>query len=159
MKKLIFLIAALFFASVVSTSAKNVFYRTGYRANVGLGALFICGTPASEASALNIETVHGYSFGNGLFAGAGVGCMKGDSESQIVPIFAEAKYDFFNSLITPFVAARVGVAVLPKGNGASFYLSPLAGVEIWRFSLAFNYTMLGKGNTMNIIGGTLYFNF
>jgi len=162
MKKIIFLIAvAMCLSSIASYAGGNVFHRTGYRGNVGLGAIFISGEPASEASALNLETVHGYSFGNGFFAGAGVGAMKGsDENATIVPIFAQAQYDFFDSLVTPFVAARVGAAILPNGNGTSFYLSPLAGVEIWRFSLAFNYTLLASnGSNLNLLGGTLYFNF
>jgi len=168
MKKVFILAIAMICLSAFSAAADSYTYNQGYRGNVGFGVVNESGENMFAGLA-NLETNHGYSFGNGLYAGGGIGFyVHSDSKNAVVPIYAEGKYNFPNFLVSPFVDARVGVTSFvntetKKAIGA-FMVSPSVGVDIWRFSLSWFYqwnfsAKLNKAGNIQCTGITLHFNW
>lgn len=110
MKK--FLATFVLMAAVMGVNAQSetikdyVNYERGYRADIAVS------TSISEQ--YSISTSHGFSFGNGLYVGGGVGFTAEtflnfeDEPHYLVPLFADIKYTFLNNRVSPFVSARVG---------------------------------------------------
>ena len=131
----------------------NVGYRTGYRADVELSW--------NSLKCWNISSSHGFSFGNGLYVGGGVGfgavltkmeqnakSIGSESTQQpestwnakyYIPMFADVKYSFMKSFVTPFVDLRGGAIADITDSGASLFINPAIGVDIARFSLKIGY--------------------
>lgn len=131
----------------------NVGYRTGYRADVELSW--------DSSKCWSISSSHGYSFGNGLYVGGGVGfgavlskieqMAIGDNSENIyqpknsweanysVPLFADVKYSFMKSFATPFIDLRGGAIADISDSGASLFINPAIGVDIARFSIKVGY--------------------
>lgn len=131
----------------------NVGYRTGYRANVELSW--------DSSKCWNISSSHGYSFGNGLYIGGGIGfsaaLTKADKNAKssntegayqpefkwdakyYTPMFADVKYSFTESFVTPFIDLRGGAIADISDSGASLFINPAIGVDIARFSLKVGY--------------------
>ena len=142
----------------------NVGFRTGYRADVELGW--------DNSKCWNISSSHGYSFGNGLYIGGGVGfsaaLTKADKNTKssntegayqpeskwdakyYTPMFADVKYSFMRSFVTPFVDLRGGAIADITDSGASLFINPAIGVDIARFSLKVGYErQLGCWGSLN----------
>lgn len=126
----------------------NVGYRRAYRANIELGA--------SLERKFNITTSHGFSFGNGLYVGGGVGFgaefnpdLKA-TPTYLVPLFADIKYSFMKTLATPFVSMKGGAMADITNSGIRTFANPAVGVDIARFSLQLGYEyqlgFCGAGN-------------
>lgn len=85
---------------------KNIHYKQSYKGNVELS----CGVKDTWS----FLTSHGYSFGNGLYLGGGSGFSaeflpEYDSNPRVLlPLFADLKYSFCNSVVSPFVGVRAG---------------------------------------------------
>lgn len=131
----------------------NVGYRTGYRADIELSW--------DSSKCWNISSSHGFSFGNGLYVGGGVGFgavltkMEQNTKSidsngtqhpestwdakYSIPMFADVKYSFMKSFVTPFVDLRGGAIADITDSGASLFINPAVGVDIARFSLKVGY--------------------
>ncbi len=131
----------------------NVGYRTGYCADVELSW--------DSSKYWNISSSHGFSFGNGLYVGGGVGFgavltkMEQKAKSignegtqqpestwnaqYSIPMFADVKYSFMKSFVTPFVDLRGGAIADITDYGASLFINPAIGVDIARFSLKVGY--------------------
>ncbi len=142
----------------------NVGFRTGYRADVELGW--------DNSKCWNISSSHGYSFGNGLYIGGGVGfsaaLTKADKNTKssntegayqpeskwdakyYTPMFADVKYSFMRSFVTPFIDLRGGAIADISDSGASLFINPAVGVDIARFSLKVGYEhQLGCWGSLN----------
>lgn len=145
---------------------RNCLYCRGYKANVQASVLI------SDGNALGtLSTSHGYSFGNGLYLGGGIGTgfstrdILNKKNRVMIPVFMEVKYSFLkNSLASPFIDMIAGGAADYSAYGTGYFLQPSAGVDIWKFSIsvglgryAMNYsTYDGKKNgAPAIIGSTL----
>lgn len=133
----------------------NVGYRTGYRADVELSW--------DSSKCWNISSSHGYSFGNGLYVGGGVGfsaaLTKADKNTKssntegayqpeskwdakyYTPMFADVKYSFMRSFATPFIDLRGGAIADITDSGASLFINPAIGVDIARFSVKVGYEL------------------
>lgn len=173
MKKLLIAALAVICLSAFSASAESYTYKQGYRGNIGLGISNFQGENIFVNDFAVFETNHGYSFGNGLYVGGGIQiCSYSASEDNfgMVPIYAEAKYNFLNCLISPFVDARIGANIATAKDATTgtvkgatgFMVCPMVGVDIWRFSLAFYYQVNKFKNSTgndNILGLGLYFNW
>lgn len=141
------------FVDTVSTSRM---YRKHYRADIGLSW--------SNPNTWGITTSHGYSFGNGLYVGGGVGFAAELTRSTIsrsisdeldpeysytpesswkatylVPVFAEIKYSFINMLASPFVSLRAGSYADITNTGLRALVNPAIGIDISRFSIKVGY--------------------
>lgn len=82
----------------------NRYYAKGYEGAVEIGL---------GQAPLELMTVHGYRFGNGLYTGLGAGMLwsmpQNFDPNDIVPVaFGDIKYSFLNSKFSPFVLARFG---------------------------------------------------
>ena len=134
----------------------NVGYNRGYRADIELSW--------ANKSIWGITSSHGFSFGNGLYVGAGAGFEAEltkntatrtagnliDPEysytpesnwnaSYFVPVFADIKYSFTKSLASPFVSLKGGAIADITNLGVRTFASPAVGLDIARFSLKVGY--------------------
>lgn len=143
MKRLVMLSAAVLaalmgmFTTASAQSSKSTLYNRGYQADVQVGTIL------DESYAVyTLNTSHGYSFGNGLYVGGGLGVyltpieMDGHKVRYQVPVFAEIKYSFLNTLVSPFVDLKAGGFYDVTLNGVGYSIRPSVGVDIWRFSLS-----------------------
>lgn len=118
------LLTTVFLALPVSAQTSQSF-KKGYHGFVELGAAAVNGQvqkgfvkSSTERLAedqmqpgemIRLSTVHGYSWGNGVFLGAGVGYSFELLESaQYASIFTDAKYSFKDASASPFLEGRMG---------------------------------------------------
>lgn len=129
-------------------SNKNLYFNRGYRANIELD--WSHGGNGFGIVHYGLTTSHGYSFGNGLYLGGGLGVMEEQHSSPVsasyfsLPVFADLKYSFINGTVSPFVALRGGMIIGTTHKGFGGYLRPSIGVDIWRFSLTLSYELMGN---------------
>ena len=136
----------------------NVGYKRGYRADIELSW--------ADKSVWGITSSHGFSFGNGIYVGGGAGfgaeltknpvataSVAEDvidpeysytpesnwNESYLVPVFADIKYSFLNTLATPFVSLKGGAVADITNKGIRTFANPAVGLDIARFSLKVGY--------------------
>ena len=120
----------------------NVGYNRGYRADIELSW--------ANKSVWGITSSHGFSFGNGLYVGGGAGFgaeltkNTGTPESKwnasyFVPVFADIKYSFTNTLAAPFVSLKGGAIADITNKGIRTFANPAVGLDIARFSLKVGY--------------------
>ena len=113
---------------------------------------------------MGISSSHGFSFGNGLYVSGGAGfgaeltknttarvsddvidpeyTYTPDSNwnaSYFVPVFADIKYSFTKTLVTPFVSMKGGMIADITNKGARTFANPAVGLDIARFSLKVGY--------------------
>ena len=152
------------FSLAASAQTKNHLYSKGYKADVQLGYVFEGKVPTYSAT-----TSHGYSFGNGLYLGAGTGLYLntvdyGQGTRFMIPLFGEVKYSFLNRKVSPFVDLKAGMLGDCTSKGFGYMVTPTIGVDFWKMSLGVgvqkmmcNYENIALGNTGIFIG--LSFNF
>jgi len=172
-KSLITFLTILCFSICASAQKTSYSYERGYRGNVGLGYEIFALVENMDGQWL-LETNHGYSFGNGLYAGGGLGVMtNAASNGGIVNLYAEGKYNFLNRLASPFVDLRMGAGIVAniKTNQqwAGFMLAPMIGVDIWRFTIGVSYMLfrpqladaagVAYSYKADQVGFVLYFNW
>ena len=136
----------------------NVGYNRGYRADIELSW--------ADKSVWGITSSHGFSFGNGIYVGGGAGfgaeltknpvataSVAEDvidpeysytpesnwNASYLVPVFADIKYSFLNTLLTPFVSLKGGAVADITNKGIRTFANPAVGLDIARFSLKVGY--------------------
>jgi len=174
MKKFLVLFVAVACLSISATAQKTSYtFERGYRGNVGLGYEMFALVKNMDGQWL-LETNHGFSFGNGLYAGGGLGVMANASANGgIADIYGECKYNFLNKLVSPFVDARIGLASVvntaSNKQWSGFMLTPMIGVDIWRFTLGVSYMLfrpkvaddagVSSAFKADQIGIVLYFNW
>ena len=136
----------------------NVGYNRGYRGDIELSL--------ADKSVWGTTSSHGFSFGNGLYVGGGAGfgaeltknpvATAGVADdvidpeysytpesnwnaSYLVPVFADIKYSFLNTLATPFVSLKGGAVADITNKGIRTFANPAVGLDIARFSLKVGY--------------------
>ena len=99
---------------------------------------------------VDVTTSHGYSFGNGLWMGAGAGVsLMGACDGFFIPIYTEAKYSFMkDEKASPFLDCKLEVMTNTESTYTLF--SPAAGVDINRFSIYALYNMWSQVRAFNI---------
>lgn len=157
MKKL-FLCVALIVLCLGAMAQESFSYRKGYRGDVSLGGS-VGVTKGVRNDAFSFSTIHGYSFGDGVFVGAGVGVNILTTDQVTIPVYVVGKYTFLDNSITPFVDCRVGAeaVVYNLDKGRAFIVSPAIGVDLGRFSIragylceAGRYSYYDKSNPGNV---------
>ena len=140
MKKFFMTLAlALGVLSVDAQSKDYVDYERGYRADIAVS------TSISEQ--YTISTSHGFSFGNGLYVGGGVGFTAEtflnfeDAPHYLVPLFADVKYTFLNKRVSPFVSARVGGVFNTEYKMNSMLINPMVGINVRHFTVGLGYEL------------------
>ena len=117
----------------------NVGYNRGYRADIELSW--------ENKSLWGISSSHGFSFGNGLYVGGGAGFWADMTKnadatghhSYLTPVFADIKYSFTKTLVSPFVSMKGGAIADITNNGIRLFANPAVGLDIARFSLKVGY--------------------
>ena len=79
----------------------------------GYSALAEVGFMGGAQNTMSLTLVNGYQFRNRLFTGAGFGIEK--FNEQVMPVFADVRYNFLKGGITPFVYLQAGYS-WPLGN-------------------------------------------
>ena len=140
MKKFFMTLAlALGILSVDAQSKDYVDYERGYRADIAVS------TSISEQYTLS--TSHGFSFGNGLYVGGGVGFTAEtflnfeDAPHYLVPLFADVKYTFLNKRVSPFVSARVGGVFNTQYKMNRMLINPMVGINVRHFTVGLGYEL------------------
>ena len=140
MKKFFVTLAlALGILSVDAQSKDYVDYERGYRADIAVS------TSISEQYTLS--TSHGFSFGNGLYVGGGVGFTAEtflnfeDAAHYLVPLFADVKYTFLNKRVSPFVSARVGGVFNTEYKMNRMLINPMVGINVRHFTVGLGYEL------------------
>lgn len=157
MKKLVLVLCVALIT--MSVAAQESFsFRKGYRGDVSLGGS-VGVTKGVRNDAFSFSTIHGYSFGDGVFVGAGVGVNLLTTDQVTIPVYVVGKYTFLDNNITPFVDCRVGAeaVVYNLDKGRAFIVSPAIGVDLGRFSIragylceAGRYSYYDKSNPGNV---------
>ena len=120
----------------------NEGYNRGYRADIELSW--------ANKSVWGITSSHGFSFGNGLYVGGGAGFgaeltkkaktpESNWNASYFVPVFADLKYSFTKTVVTPFVSLKGGAVADITNKGIRTFANPAIGLDIARFSLKVGY--------------------
>ena len=140
MKKFFMTLAlALGIMSVDAQTKDYVDYERGYRADIAVS------TSISEQYTLS--TSHGFSFGNGLYVGGGVGFTAEtflnfeDEPHYLVPLFADVKYTFLNKRVSPFVSARVGGVFNTEYKMNRMLINPMVGINVRHFTVGLGYEL------------------
>lgn len=140
MKKFFMTLAlALGVLSVDAQSKDYVDYERGYRADIAVS------TSISEQYTLS--TSHGFSFGNGLYVGGGVGFTAETflnfegAPHYLVPLFADVKYTFLNKRVSPFVSARVGGVFNTEYKMNRMLINPMVGINVRHFTVGLGYEL------------------
>lgn len=107
---------------------KNAYFKNGYTFDVELAT-------AHSLDENTFTTSHGYSFGNGLFVGGGLGFEYVVSDkAYMTPVFAELRWSILDCIASPYLDARAGYMVT-NNNRNSFYFAPTIGIDISKVSL------------------------
>ena len=140
MKKFFMTLAlALGILSVDAQTKDYVDYERGYHADIAVS------TSISEQYTLS--TSHGFSFGNGLYVGGGVGFTAEtflnfeDAPHYLVPLFADVKYTFLNKRVSPFVSARVGGVFNTEYKMNRMLINPMVGINVRHFTVGLGYEL------------------
>ena len=130
---------ALGILSVDAQTKDYVDYERGYRADIAVS------TSISEQYTLS--TSHGFSFGNGLYVGGGVGFTAEtflnfeDAPHYLVPLFADVKYTFLNKRVSPFVATRMGGVFNTEYKMCRMLINPTIGINVRHFTVGLGYEL------------------
>lgn len=139
MKKFVLLICLLGLG-IGLDAQESYSFNKGYRGDVSVGGI-VGVTKGVRNDAFSLSTVHGYSYGDGLFVGGGVGLNALFSDLVTVPVFAVAKYNFIDKVFSPFVDCRLGAEAMLQNNdkGLAFVVSPGVGVDFKRVNFRVAY--------------------
>ncbi|MCM1176494.1 MAG: hypothetical protein NC308_02450 [Clostridium sp.] len=119
MKKILVISLLLLVVTSISAQERNSSYRKGYRADVEIGTKIY---GKGIGNAYMATTSHGYSFGNGLYAGGGIGL---GIETHGMLEEASADYSY------PYVDEQTGSTWTASALSSQFVLAPRAGIELF----------------------------
>ena len=165
MKKILFL---AFMACICTSAFAQSEFRDRHMAykgfaDVGLGSSFIEG---ESSTSFNLTTSHGIQINPQTFMGAGIGVNLSSSSAYdeatvIAPIFGQARFNFLNKQISPYLDFKGGGTV---GDFKGGYVEPSIGVSMpvaRRFAIdfAFAYTLYTHKEKYGDVFDSQYFMF
>lgn len=112
----------------------------GYRGYIAFGG-DVGVTKGLVSNSFSLLTSHGFSTGEGGYVGVGTGIKYEWSNMAKLPVFVEAKYNFFNAFLSPFADCRIGGEVIfgEERLGGALVISPALGVDFSRFGIRVGY--------------------
>lgn len=139
MKKNILVGLFLFIAATMSAQ-ESLAFEKGYRGSVGLGGN-VSVTKGVISNSVELSTSHGYSFGDGMYIGGGIGLdLELDGGYAGVPVFFDMKYNIVDWKLSPYVDCRAGAEIiLSEGGRNAFIISPGIGFDYRRLNLRVGY--------------------
>ena len=152
MKKMLLTAVALIFASVMMSAQESHAFEKGYRGNVLVGGNVGVDKGFSH-NAAGLTTSHGYSFGDGMYLGCGVGVAVDFSGNYArIPVFFDTKYNLVDWKLSPYVDCRVGMEMFAGVKGCAFIASPGVGFDYRKLSYRVGYQCeAGNGFKLNSI--------
>lgn len=148
MKRLFVILFAVSFC--ISVFAQSSPFDKGYRGNLSLGGN-IGITKGIVYNSAGITTSHGYSFGDGVYLGAGLGCNMLFAGGVTLPVFIDAKYNIVDWTLSPFVDCRLGGEMIftDNGDGGALVVNPGFGVDFNRFTFRVGYLCEAGSQTLS----------
>lgn len=139
MKKIISIAFAILLASVAMSAQGSHAFEKGYRGNVSLtGNIGV--NKGLINNSVELTMSHGYSFGDGMYVGGGVGLNVSFNNYVGVPVFLDMKYNILDWRLSPYVDCRVGMEVLcDNENELTFMASPGVGFDYRKMSFRIGY--------------------
>ena len=136
-----FCLSALLAVLYVSAFAQeNRAFVQGYSGNVEFANMVLFGKDMF-GSRYQLATTHGYNFGSGAFVGGGVGIMYDTRiAGPVASAFLDAKYNFCDTKVSPFIAVRSGVRFW---NLFGNFVNIGGGIDFGRFSARLSYELSG----------------
>ena len=160
MKKLILMTVVLLFSGMALSAQGSRAFEKGYRGTVNIGGE-ISVTKGWPQNSVGLTTSHGYSFGDGMYLGGGLGFgidMGGDYAS--IPVFFDAKYNIVDWKLSPYVDCRVGMELYVDGGECAFMASPGVGFDYRMMSFRVGYKCkAGNGFKLNAVSLSVAVNF
>lgn len=148
-RSLFFIVIFALFLSVTATAQTNRAFRAGYRGSVELESSAFRGRfqdgTERPGELIQLATVHGYSWGNGVFLGMGVGYSSWLSEdSQFVSVFLNARYNIKDTVASPFIEGRTGYSfcTTTRLETGGLFVRMSVGVGFGHFSASLGYEYL-----------------
>lgn len=150
MRRLLIIILLNLIVGGFNVMAGNKLTKTGYMGNASI-------TVSAQGPGCIVTTSHGYSFGNGLWMGGGIGLSFSDYYDSIyLPVFAEVKYSFTpEKKVSPFVDCRLGY--MTELDNMFGYINPAFGIDFNRCSVFTSYNNLSSN--INTVHFGFAFNF
>ena len=90
----------------------------------GYTALADLGFMGGDENTMSLMLINGYQFKNRISVGAGFGIEK--FKEQVIPVFADVRYNFLKGEITPFVYLQAGYSY-PLGKSAAGNTTDIKG--------------------------------
>jgi len=141
MRKLIFICALLLLCASMASAQNNRAFKKGYEGNVEYSTFAVFGK-GKLGSQIQLSTTHGYRTGWGIFLGAGAGLDYDFYLSDTaLTAFLDAKYNFVDATVSPFVETRSGVRCYDNSHSdvAQPFISIAGGIDTGRFSVKLGY--------------------
>lgn len=168
MKKLILTAVAVLFATMGVSAQGSKAFDKGYRGSVNAGG-DISVTKDWPNTSIEFTTSHGYSFGDGMYIGAGIGLNLEMSGNDVgIPVFFDVKYNILDWKLSPYIDCRMGVEFMTYDYmKCGFMASPGMGFDYRDLSLRVGYKCLagavnsarGSYFKLNIISLSAAINF
>lgn len=136
MRKLVLVVVSLLLTTLVSYAQSSHAFEKGYRGNVSLtGNIGI--SKGLSHNGIELTTSHGYSFGDGMYMGGGIG-MNIVNDCVNFPVYFDMKYNLLDWKLSPYMDCRVGVTIAGE-DGIPFMASPGVGFDYRKMSFRVGY--------------------
>ena len=145
MKKILICTAMTVMICSSVCAQENKAFKKGYRGGLELENMVLVNKD-DQTAALGVTTFHGYSYGNGMYVGGGLGLVSELYVSDIerAQLFVESKYNFVDGHVSPFAQLRTGLEFNAwNNNRIGLFLSPAMGIDFSRFTLRISYRLTG----------------
>ena len=143
MKKILFVIGMTLLC-VAANAQSNGAYKQGYRGSIELENMVLVNKAPDNMSAMSLVTSHGYSYGNGMYLGGGLGLSTEFKYRDFdrAQLFVEGKYNFLYNVVSPFVQLRTGLDFdFWNSDKVGVFFSPAVGVDFSRFTMRLSYRL------------------
>lgn len=127
--------------SMAVSAQTNRAFKKGYEGNIEIGNYAVFGKDKYGAL-IQATTTHGYRTGTGMFLGLGLGiAYDAVTEAPEIPVFMDAKYNFVDAAVSPFVSARSGLRFSGDYRNEMFqpFIAVSGGVDTGRFTVKLGY--------------------
>jgi hypothetical protein len=141
MKKAFVVLLILLSTASVASAQTNRAFKKGYRATIEVTNSAVFGKD-KIGGLIQANTTHGYRVGNGIFLGAGFGIgYDMIADDYLIPMYLDAKYNFLDQKISPFVNLRTGIRFNGSARNEQFadFIAISGGIDVGRFSVKLGY--------------------
>lgn len=138
MKKIVLIALAVIFTAATMSAQSGKAFEKGYRGNVSLtGNIGV--NKAFFNNGIELTTSHGYSFGDGVYIGGGIGLNVSMGDYVDIPVYLDMRYNILDWKFSPFVDCRVGTSIMGDAETLAFMASPGVGFDYRKMSFRVGY--------------------